>query len=102
MDMIENYQNYFAFGILLNITSTIGFGIYKASNISESQAFHLVSSYEAKANVWRVVIMWFVPFLGFLNVFKEVFKLQTGYLNRGLTVFNYVEDKVRKDSKEGR
>jgi len=33
-----------------------------------------------------------------LNVFKEIFTLQTGYLNRGLTVFNYVEDKIKKYS----
>ena len=98
MEIIESYQNYFEFGILLNIASTVGFGIYKASNISESEALHLISSYQTKANVGKIVFLWLVPFLGFLNVFKEIFTLQTGYLNRGLTVFNYVEDKIKKYS----
>ncbi len=98
MEVIESYQNYLAFGILLNIASTVGFGLYKASNLSEAEALHLISTYEAKANVGKIAILWLVPFLGFLNVFKEIFTLQTGYLNRGLTVFNYVEDKIKKYS----
>ncbi len=100
MEAIEIYQNYIALGFLLNIFATIGFGIYKASNISETEAFYLVSTYEAKANMRKIVVLWCVPFLGFLYVFKEVFMLQTAYLNRGGTVFNYIEDKIKKESKE--
>lgn len=100
MEAIESYQNYFALGVLLNIVATVGFGIYKASNISEPEAIYLISTYEAKANIAKIAILWCVPFLGFLYVFKEILMLQMGYLNRGLTVFNYVEDKVKKHSKE--
>lgn len=99
MDFIENYQNYIALGILLNILSTVGFGVYKALNISEQEAFYLITTYEAKVNVLKIVVMWCVPFLGFLYVFKEVLKLQM-YLNRGLTVFNYIEDSIKKESKK--
>jgi len=102
MEAIEAYQNYFAFGFLLNVISTIGFGIYKASNISEAEALYLITTYETKANITKIAVLWCVPFLGFLYVFKEVFMLQTSYLNRGLSVFNYVEDKIKKDSKEKR
>lgn len=102
MEAIEAYQSYFAFGFLLNVISTIGFGMYKASNISEAEALYLITTYEAKANITKIVVLWCVPFLGFLYVFKEVFMLQTSYLNRGLSVFNYVEDKMKKDSKEKR
>jgi hypothetical protein len=100
VEAIEIYQNYFALGFLLNIFATVGFGIYKASNISESEALHIITTYEAKANMAKMAVLWCIPFLGFLYVFKEVFMLQTSYLNRGLSVFNYVEDKVRKNSKE--
>ncbi len=100
MEIIESYQNYFALGILLNILAMVGFGIYKALNISEPEAIYLISTYEVKANISKIAILWCVPFLGFLYVFKEVFMLQTEYLNRGLTVFNYVEDKVKKESRE--
>lgn len=99
MEAIESYQNYFAFGVLLNIVATVGFGIYKALNISEQEAIYLISTYETKADVIKVVLLWCVPFLGFLYVFKEIFMLQTGYLNRGFSVFNYVEDKVKNRSK---
>lgn len=97
MEAIEFYQNYIALGFLLNILATIGFGMYKASNITEAEAIYLVTTYEAKANMMKIVVLWCVPFLGFLYVFKEVFMLQTAYLNRGGTVFNYVEDKIRKN-----
>lgn len=100
MEAIELYQNYIAFGFLLNIAATVGFGVYKASNISETEAIYLVSTYEAKANMSKIAILWCVPFLGFLYVFKELLTLQTTYLNKGLTVFNYVEDKIKKNSKE--
>jgi len=100
MEAIETYQNYIALGFLLNIFATIGFGIYKASNISETEAFYLISTYEAKANMGKLVILWCIPFLGFLYVFKEVLTLQTVYLNRGGTVFNYMEDKIKKELKE--
>lgn len=100
MEAIELYQDYIALGIVLNICATIGFGIYKASNISEAEAVYLVTTYEAKANMPKIVFLWCVPFLGFLYVFKEVFMLQTTYLNRGGTVFNYVEDKIRKHSEK--
>jgi len=100
MEAIDAYQNYFALGFVLNIMATVGFGVYKASNITEAEALHLISTYEAKANMLKIVIMWCVPFLGFLYVFKELLMLQTSYLNRGLSVFNYVEDKIKKNSKQ--
>ncbi len=100
MEAIDAYQNYFALGFVLNIVATVGFGIYKASNITEAEALHLISTYEAKANMPKIVILWCVPFLGFLYVFKELLMLQTSYLNRGLSVFNYVEDKIKKNSKQ--
>jgi hypothetical protein len=102
MEVIEAYQSYFAFGFLLNIISTIGFGIYKASNISEAEALYLITTYEAKTNMTKIVVLWCIPFLGFLYVFKEVFMLQISYLNRGLSVFNYVEDKIKKNNKKRR
>mgnify|MGYP000051684256 FL=1 len=96
MDTIENYQNYVALGFLLNLFATIGFGVYKASNINESEGVHLSTKYEAKANFSKTLFLWFVPFLGFLYVLKEVVFLQFGYLNRGLTVFNYIEDNIKR------
>lgn len=100
LDFLEMYQNYFAFGFLLNIAVMIGFGMYKTSNISENQAVYLVSKYETKVNLSRMAVLLIVPFLGFLYVFKELVALQFLYLNRGQTVFNYIEDRIKRNSKE--
>jgi len=96
MEYLDQYNEIIAIGILLNITTTFGFGFYKSLSISEEEAIYLVEKYQAKAGLAKLVLLWFVPFAGFLYVFKEVVKLQFAYINRGLTVFNYIEDNLKK------
>jgi len=96
MDFFEQYQDLISLGIVLNLASTFGFGFYKTMNISEDQAMYLVQKYEAKIGLPKLIAMWFVPFYGFLYILKEVLKLQFTYLNKGQSVFNYLEDNLKK------
>lgn len=98
LEFLEQYQSFLAFGILVNIIATIGFGIYKSANISQDQALHLITRYSVKPNTVKIIALWLVPFAGFLYVFLEVLKLQTTYLNKGSTVFQYVEDNFKRQS----
>jgi hypothetical protein len=96
MDYLEQYNDLIAIGILLNIATTFGFGFYKSLSISEDEAMYLVDKYQAKAGFAKLVLLWFLPFAGFFYVLKEVVRLQFAYINRGLSVFNYIEDNLKK------
>jgi hypothetical protein len=98
MDFFEQYQDTIALGIFLNLVTTFGFGFYKTMNIKEDEAMYLVQKYQANAQFAKLVLMWFIPFYGFLHVLKEVLKLQFSYINKGLSVFNYIEDNLKNRS----
>ena len=95
MELFEQYQDTIALGIFLNLVSTFGFGFYKTLCLSEEEAMYLVETYRARAEFARLLLMWFMPFYGFLFVAKEVWKLQIHYINKGLTVFNFLEDNLK-------
>lgn len=96
MDFFDQYKDMIALGILLNLVSTFGFGFYKTLSLSEDQAMYLVDKYKAKAAFSKLMMMWFIPFYGFSYVLKEVWRLQFAYINKGYTVFNYIEDNLKK------
>ena len=95
MEFFDQYQDTIALGILLNIISTFGFGFYKSMCIKEDEAMYLVQKYQSNAKLSRLTLMWLVPFYGFLHIAKEVLKLQFVYINKGLSVFNYLEDTLK-------
>ena len=95
MEFFDQYQDTIALGIFLNIVSTFGFGFYKSLCIKEEEAMYLVQKYQASAQFSRLALMWFIPFYGFLHVAKEILKLQFAYINKGLSVFNYLEDNLK-------
>ena len=101
LDFLKEYQDWLLLGVVCNILATLWFGFYKTMNMSEDQAMYLVEKYELDPKFGKIVVMWIAPFLGFMQVFLEVIKLQFSYLNKGKTVFQYVEDKIKyeKDAK---
>ena len=96
-DFLREYQDWLLFGIICNILATLWFGFYKTKNMSEEQAVYLIEKYELSPKLSKTIIMWIAPFLGFTQVLVEVVKLQFSYLNKGKTVFNYLEDKIKHE-----
>ncbi len=96
MMMIETYQEMILFGVLINFIFTIGFGIYKSFNLNQKQIMYLLEKYPIKNNTLRIASMWFIPYLGYLFVLKDVWLVQN-YLKNDLTVFDYVEDKLKRE-----
>jgi hypothetical protein len=94
-EFFREYQDLLILGIVCNILATLWFGFYKTMNMSEDQAMYLIEKYELNPKLSKTIIMWIAPFLGFAKIFIEVFKLQFSYLNKGKTVFQYVEDKIK-------
>ncbi len=95
MELFEQYQDTIALGIFLNLVSTFGFGFYKTLCLNEDEAVYLVEKYQAKVGISKLLTMWLLPFYGFLYVAKEIWKLQFAYINKGLSVFNYLEDNLK-------
>ena len=94
--MIEEYQEVVLFGILINFIFTIGFGVYKSMNLDQKQMMYLMDKYPIKNNTLRIASLWFVPYLGYIHVLKDVWLVQT-YLKNNQSVFDYVEDKLKKE-----
>ena len=67
--------------------------------MEQYQQVYLVQTYPSKTNIIKILSFWFVPYLGFLFVFKDVLALQR-YLNGGRTVFEYVEDRLKAETAE--
>lgn len=97
MYYMEQYQELLLFGVVMNLVTTIGFGVYKSYNLKYEQMVYLVQTYPAKTNIVKILSFWFVPYMGFLFVFKDVLSLQN-YLNGGRTVFEYVEDRLKAET----
>lgn len=97
MEFFEEYQNALMFGIVLNFVTTFGFGIYKAVNLTEEQMKGLMSKYQPRDDMKKIILLWFIPYVGFLYVFKEVWKLQR-FINEGLGVYEYVEQTLKNRS----
>jgi len=94
---LEAYQEIILFGVLLNFVFTVGFGIYKSFNLNSKQMEYLMDKYKVKDNTVKIIFYWFVPFMGYLLVLKDVLKLQR-YLKHGFSVFDYVEDKLKRET----
>lgn len=90
MNFIDDYQNTILFGIFLNFLTMFGFGLYKAANLSEDEMLSLVEKYEPKNDLAKLITFWIIPYLGYLYVCKEIWKLQM-FLNKGLRIYDYLE-----------
>ena len=93
---IEEYQYVIAFGVLLNLIATVGFGVYKSFNLSSKQIEYLMDRYKVKSSNLKVLLYWFVPYAGYLLVLKDIVSLQR-YLKHGFSVFDYIEDKLKRE-----
>jgi hypothetical protein len=93
---IEKYQELILFGVLLNFVATVGFGIYKSLHLDSKQMEYLMDRYHVKNSTLKIIFYWFVPFMGYLLVLKDVLMLQR-YLKYGFSVFDYVEDKLKRE-----
>ena len=94
--LIEEYQEVILFGVLLNFVATVGFGVYKSFHLNSEQMEYLMDKYHVKNSTLKVIFYWFVPFMGYLLVLKDVVMLQR-YLKHGFSVFDYVEDKLKRE-----
>ena len=95
--LITENQNILLFGILINLISTLGFGFYKSLQLNSKQIDYLMQTYKAKDDLTKLLMYWFIPYYGYSMVFKDVILLQR-YFNKGFTVFDYVEDKLKQQS----
>jgi len=93
---ITQNENIILFGILLNLFATIGFGIYKSFNLNSEQMEYLMQKYPVKNSTIKLAIYWFIPYLGYLLVLKDVILLQK-YIKNGYFVFDYLEDKLKQE-----
>lgn len=93
---IAMYKSEIAFGILLNLFMTFGFGFYKVMNLNYQQTVYLMEKYPVKANYAKVLFLWFVPFVGTVYIFKELIDLQK-QIGIGKGVYEYLENKLKKD-----
>jgi len=93
---IEEYQEVILFGVLLNFVATVGFGVYKSLHLNSEQMEYLMDKYHVKNSTLKIIFYWFVPFMGYLLVLKDVVMLQR-YLKHGFSVFDYVEDKLKRE-----
>ncbi len=101
MDLVAHYQTELLFGILLNLLMTFGFGFYKVMNLSYDQTVILMERYPVRPNYLKVLALWFLPYVGTLYIFRELYVLQ-GYLRAGEGVYGYLEAKLKADyAKEG-
>ena len=91
----DTYKGWLLFGVVLNFTFTIGYGVYKSLNLSYEDTLYLMQKYPMQDNTVKLLFIWAVPFLGFVYVLVDVVKLQL-YLNHGKRVYDYIEDKLRK------
>ena len=83
------------FGVVMNFLLTFAFGIYKSLNLNYEQTVQLMEKYPVKTNNIKLLTLWFVPWVGSLYVFWELGRLQR-YLNAGFTVYDYIEEKLKK------
>lgn len=90
------YQSEIAFGILLNLAMTFGFGAYKVMNLNYDQTVVLMDKYPVKPSYFKIAILWFVPFLGTVYIFRELMALQKE-ISAGAGVYEYLEKKLQKD-----
>lgn len=96
MLFIDEYKNIIMFGILMNLIFTVGFGIYKSMNLDSKQMSYLMDKYKTKNNPVKILAYWFLPFFGYAMVLKDILLLQK-YLKNGFSVFDYVEDRLKKE-----
>jgi hypothetical protein len=91
--MEYNLEYILLYGIIINFLSTFGYSFYKYMNINEDDMMRLITKYPQEDKTIKMLFMWFVPFVGFVYVFFEVWKLQQ-FLNKGYTVYEYIEFKL--------
>jgi len=96
IDLMNQNENVILFGVLLNLVSTIGFGIYKSFNLNSEQMEYLMEKYPVRNSAIKLAAYWFIPYLGYFLVFKDVLLLQK-YLKHEYSVFDYIEDKLKKE-----
>ncbi len=93
---VQEFQDAILFGVLLNFVATVGFGIYKSFNLNSKQMEYLMDTYHVKNSTLKAIFYWFVPYMGYILVLKDVLSLQR-YLKHGFSVFDYVEDKLKRE-----
>jgi len=96
INLMNQNENLMLFGVLLNLMSTIGFGIYKSFNLNSEQMEYLMEKYPVRNSAIKLAIYWFVPYLGYFLVFKDILLLQK-YIRHEYSVFDYIEDKLKKE-----
>ena len=96
INLMNQNENLMLFGVLLNLMSTIGFGIYKSFNLNSEQMEYLMEKYPVKNSAIKLAAYWFMPYLGYFLVLKDVLLLQK-YLKHEYSVFDYIEDKLKKE-----
>ena len=98
--LIEN-ENFLLFGIIINFFATFGFGIYKSINLNAEESLYLMENYPVKTNFFKLLLYWFVPYLGYFSALKETWILQN-YIKNGKTTFDFIEDKLKAEIEKDR
>lgn len=98
-DWLNDYQHIILYGIIVNFIATLGYGVYKAINVDAEKILLLVEKYPPKDETLKLIILWFLPFLGFFYVLKEVWLLQR-FLNHGFSITDYIEYRLKQKYKE--
>ena len=95
VDFLGAYEGVLLFGVIMNFLLTFAFGIYKSLNLNYEQTVRLMEKYPVKSNNTKLMMLWFLPWVGVAYVFLELSRLQK-YLNRGQTVYEYIEKKLQE------
>ena len=85
-----------AFGVVLNIIMTFGFGLYKTLNVSIDEMLSLLERYPIKPNYLKVVALWLVPYAGVCYIFHQLYLLQRAFAE-GRNMQQYLEAKLSGD-----
>lgn len=94
-EFLNDYEYILLYGIVVNFIATLGYGAYKAVNVEPEKIMGLIERYPPKDETVKLISLWFIPFLGFIYVFKEVWILQK-FLNKGFGVIDYIEFRLKQ------
>ena len=96
--LVEN-ENFLLFGIVVNFVATFGFGLYKSMSLEPEESLYLIENYPVKTNFTKLLFYWFIPYLGYCLALKETCILQN-YIKNGKTTFDFLEDKLKAETKK--
>jgi hypothetical protein len=94
--LLFDYQLELAFGVLLNVLLSLGFGLYKFYNVDFSQMTKLIYRYPIKPNYVKTIAFWLLPYARTCQIFYELYTLQKT-IDKGKSVYDYIENKLSKE-----